>query len=204
VWVTRTRPVENLAASFSTWACRVSRVGSSSAANGSSIRISDGHGASATASPSRPRMPPDSFAGCSSRNSSSPTVASRSAALTRPVIDPPLSLFGEDLDFYGRTADTRLILDEARPSAMAGRPVLLTIDGMGGIGKTSLALHAARLLADSYPDGQFFLDLHGFSGLRTDVAPGRTRAAPAHGRCAAGPHPGLCGRQGGTVAQSAR
>ncbi|MGH3730116.1 MAG: tetratricopeptide repeat protein, partial [Micromonosporaceae bacterium] len=41
--------------------------------------------------------------------------------------------------------------------------VITAIDGMAGIGKTTLAVHAAHHLAPHYPDGQIFLDLHGFT-----------------------------------------
>jgi DNA-binding SARP family transcriptional activator len=47
----------------------------------------------------------------------------------------------------------------------AGTPALVisAIDGMAGIGKSALAIRAAHLLADQYPDGQLFLDLHGYT-----------------------------------------
>lgn len=45
------------------------------------------------------------------------------------------------------------------------------IDGMAGIGKTALAVHAAHLLAPDYPDGQLFFDLHGFTSGVPPVEP---------------------------------
>jgi hypothetical protein len=37
------------------------------------------------------------------------------------------------------------------------------LDGMPGVGKTALAIHAAHLYKDRYPGGQFFIDLHGYT-----------------------------------------
>jgi tetratricopeptide (TPR) repeat protein len=68
-------------------------------------------------------------------------------------------------DFVGRDAELDRLI-----SSVADAPVLL-IDGMAGVGKTTLALHAAHLLADRYPDGALYLDLHGHSTERGAVEP---------------------------------
>ena len=46
-----------------------------------------------------------------------------------------------------------------------------TIDGMAGIGKTTLAVHAAHRLAPRFPDGQFFLPLHAHTPGQQPVSP---------------------------------
>ncbi len=72
-------------------------------------------------------------------------------------------------DFTGRTAQVdqlTKVLDDA-----AGRAVTLSaIGGMGGVGKTALAVHAARLMADRFPDGRLYLNLRG-SGGRAPLTP---------------------------------
>ncbi|MEV7554694.1 BTAD domain-containing putative transcriptional regulator [Amycolatopsis sp. NPDC089917] len=68
-------------------------------------------------------------------------------------------------DFTGREEEIRRLLDAVR----LGRPV--AVDGMAGVGKTSLAVHAAHRLAADFPDGQLFVDLHGHSPARGPLPP---------------------------------
>ncbi|GAA3107163.1 transcriptional regulator with XRE-family HTH domain/tetratricopeptide (TPR) repeat protein [Kribbella aluminosa] len=62
-------------------------------------------------------------------------------------------------DFTGRSAQIDAILSVLRDPSAVG---LVTITGMGGIGKITLAVHAAHKLADSYPDGHLYLNLRGY------------------------------------------
>ncbi|MER5986427.1 BTAD domain-containing putative transcriptional regulator [Streptomyces sp. NPDC001787] len=72
-----------------------------------------------------------------------------------PVATAPHTLPSHG-ELVGREREMHTLL--ARPPA--GSVIALqTISGMGGVGKTLLALHAARALAPHYPDGQLHLDL---------------------------------------------
>ncbi|MFF5207207.1 tetratricopeptide repeat protein [Streptosporangium sp. NPDC000396] len=66
-------------------------------------------------------------------------------------------------DFSGRTAELERLVDEHRGSAV------VTIDGMAGIGKTTLAVHVAHRLAAHHPDGQLFIDLQAHTAGREPV-----------------------------------
>jgi DNA-binding SARP family transcriptional activator/tetratricopeptide (TPR) repeat protein len=65
--------------------------------------------------------------------------------------------------FSGREEVLRRVLSVVRShvTAQTAMPVL-AIDGIPGIGKTTLAVHAAHQVVDAYPDGQLYVDLQGF------------------------------------------
>ena len=73
--------------------------------------------------------------------------------------------------FTGRTqelADLVALADDVRVGEAV---VVASIEGMPGIGKTALAIHAAHLLAERFPDGQLFIDLHGFTPATAPIKP---------------------------------
>jgi len=70
--------------------------------------------------------------------------------------------------FVGREKELALLSDTAA-SATADTPLpVYLIGGLPGVGKTALAVHAGHALAHLFPDGQFFVRLHGHT---TGVGP---------------------------------
>ena len=61
--------------------------------------------------------------------------------------------------FVGRTAERAAVADALRAAAGGAHPVLVGIDGMVGVGKSALAVSAARAASDVFPDGQLYSDV---------------------------------------------
>ncbi|WP_327287634.1 ATP-binding protein [Streptomyces sp. NBC_01198] len=96
------------------------------------------------------------------RGSAHPAPAAPPSPRTRPE-PTPRQLPARPGMFVGRArelADLDAAL--AEQSKADGTPVICTIGGMGGIGKTWLALHWAHGHLERFPDGQLYVDLRGF------------------------------------------
>lgn len=75
-----------------------------------------------------------------------------------PTPPPATVLPAPPADFTGRTQE----LADLRNAVETGSTIL-GLRGLGGVGKTALALKLAEALRVRYPDGQFFLDLQGIT-----------------------------------------
>ena len=74
--------------------------------------------------------------------------------------------------FTGRIGELRQLTAAVGDAASGGGVVSIhAIGGMAGVGKTALAVHAAHRLAGDYPDGQYFLPLHGHTPGQQPVQP---------------------------------
>ncbi|MGH3185980.1 MAG: tetratricopeptide repeat protein [Streptosporangiaceae bacterium] len=66
--------------------------------------------------------------------------------------------------FVGRSAELAMLtrLVDAETAGAGARVAVAAIVGMGGVGKTTLALQWAHQVADRFPDGQLHVNLRGF------------------------------------------
>lgn len=96
----------------------------------------------------------DTFDGAPSEESGDESVASGDFVVRN---DLPRDI----PDFAGREDSLRYLMEFGDDGRSGARVCAVT--GSGGSGKTTIAVRAAYRLAPRFPDGQLFLDLHGYS-----------------------------------------
>lgn len=95
-------------------------------------------------------------------------VSAGAKAVVAPALLPP-----DVADFTGRRTELDRLLGQVAPHRAENPGAALRIagiTGMAGVGKTTLVVHLAHLLAPSYPDGQLYVNLRGAEAYPLDPA----------------------------------
>lgn len=83
-------------------------------------------------------------------------------------LDIPRQLPRDLPGFCGRAEELAMLDTQLHETE---RVAVILVCGMAGVGKTTLALRWAHKVHDSFPDGQIFLDLHGYTEGVAPVRP---------------------------------
>ncbi|MER5727172.1 BTAD domain-containing putative transcriptional regulator [Streptomyces sp. NPDC002138] len=95
-----------------------------------------------------------------------PAPASATGPHPAPRLPVPAQLPYVPGDFTGRADEVRALTGALTPTA-PGTVVIAAVGGIGGVGKTTLAVHAAQRLREHFADGQLYANLR---GVREDPA----------------------------------
>ncbi|WP_329567219.1 AfsR/SARP family transcriptional regulator [Kitasatospora sp. NBC_01266] len=106
--------------------------------------------------------------------SADPTLMNSAPELRIPpaesaTLAPPAQLPADVSDFSGR-AELVGELREVLRGASGQAVVVTSLAGIGGVGKTTLAVHVAHSVRAEFPDGQLYVDLRGVSATPADPA----------------------------------
>ncbi|MFV8173531.1 ATP-binding protein [Mycolicibacterium peregrinum] len=91
---------------------------------------------------------------------------------SRPTVVTPRQLPAENPHFAGRMSDLAkldTLLHEAQSGV--GEISVAVLDGLAGVGKTTLAISWAHSAAAHFPDGQLYINLRGFDPSASPVDP---------------------------------
>ena len=92
------------------------------------------------------------------------SASARAQATVARAVPAPAQLPADVADFTGREDQVRhlcALLANAGAGADPGAVRIALVAGSGGLGKTSLAVHAAHRVRAAFPDGQLYVDLLG-------------------------------------------
>ena len=95
-----------------------------------------------------------------------PQLAVRPAGRRPGRVSRPDTLPPETAEFVGRSEELGLLTGEHGDT-----PRISVIEGMPGVGKTALAVHAARIVSGQYPDGMLYLNFHTHDHGRPSLEP---------------------------------
>ena len=115
------------------------------------------------------RTPPTAL-----RRAHSDALAGRSSTATASTIDTPRQLPADTGAFTGRERELLEVVrlaKQANAGHSPGTVLICAVDGMAGVGKTALAVHAGHRLVDLFPGGQLVVDLHGYTPNATPRDP---------------------------------
>jgi DNA-binding SARP family transcriptional activator len=93
-----------------------------------------------------------------------------SAAAPSPLV-PPAQLPADLPAFAGREPELSRLSGMLSPGGGCPTVAIGAIDGMAGIGKTTLAVHWAHRIAKYFADGQLYINLRGFDASGSAAAP---------------------------------
>lgn len=99
------------------------------------------------------------------RTSTPPSAPNRAPtpSAAAPIPYPIQQLPLDPPDFTGRTGTVDGLVRLLRERHSAGAPAVIVLSGTAGVGKSTIAVHAAHAVAAEFPEGQLHLDLRGTS-----------------------------------------
>ncbi|WP_329121371.1 AfsR/SARP family transcriptional regulator [Streptomyces sp. NBC_01465] len=93
-----------------------------------------------------------------------------SAEPTPSAYPVPAQLPPDVTDFGGRTEAVTRLGALLREAAAGKTMAVAALTGLGGVGKTALAVHVAHTHRDSFPDGQLYVALRGDTSAPADIS----------------------------------